>query len=192
MKISVRRITFTAMLTAMTVVLCSFHVPLGFTHIYLVDVAVCTAGILLNPFSAFIAGGVGAFLGDLIFYPAAMTVSLIVRTVQVVIISVFSHYIMKKHPFISSLIGCVIGIFVMAFGYSYFAVLFYSSIEYALTKLPFETLQATVGVVVALPLCYKCRIKEIFDGYVKKDAASANETETAEKVDYKRRDEKTD
>ncbi|MBR0188947.1 MAG: ECF transporter S component, partial [Clostridia bacterium] len=112
MKISVRQITFTAILTAITAALCSFHIPLGFANLYLVDIAVCMAGILLNPFFAFIAGGVGAFLGDLLFYPQAMIVTLIVRTVQVVIISVFSHYIMKKKPFISSLIGCCIGIIV--------------------------------------------------------------------------------
>ena len=169
MKISVRQITFTAILTAITAALCSFHIPLGFANLYLVDIAVCMAGILLNPFFAFIAGGVGAFLGDLLFYPQAMIVTLIVRTVQVVIISVFSHYIMKKKPFISSLIGCCIGIIVMAFGYSYFSALFYSNIEYALAKLPLEALQATVGVIVALPVCYKFRLREILEDYEKKD-----------------------
>ena len=167
MKISVRQITFTAMLMAMTAVLCSFNIPLGFTHLYLVDIAVCMAGILLNPFLAFVAGGVGAFLGDLLFYPPAMVVTLIVRTVQVVVISVFSHYIMKKRPFISSLIGCIIGVIIMAFGYSYFSVLFYSNIEYALSKLPLEALQAAVGVAIALPLCYKFRLREICENYLK-------------------------
>lgn len=169
MKISVRQITFTAVLTAMTAVLCSFNIPLGFTHLYLVDIAVCIAGILLNPFLAFVAGGVGAFLGDLLFYPQAMVVTLIVRTVQVVIISVFSHYIMKNRPFISSLIGCVIGVVIMAFGYSYFAILFYSAREAALAKLPLEALQAAVGVVVALPLCYKLHLREIFEKQIGKN-----------------------
>ena len=169
MKISVRQITFTAILTAITAALCSFHIPLGFANLYLVDIAVCMAGILLSPFFAFIAGAGGAFLGDLLFYPQAMIVTLIVRTVQVVIISVFSHYIMKKKPFISSLIGCCIGIIVMAFGYSYFSALFYSNIEYALAKLPLEALQAAVGVVVALPVCYKFRLREILEDYEKKD-----------------------
>lgn len=181
MKISVRKITFTAVLMAMTTALCAFYVPLGFTHLYLVDIAVCAAGILLTPFFAVIAGGVGAFLGDVFFYPQAMIVTLLVRTVQVVIISVFSHYIMKNKPFLSSLIGCVIGVIVMAFGYSYFAALFYSAIEAALAKLPLEALQAAVGVVVALPLCYKFRLKETLDGYLKKDAVSGTSPETADK-----------
>lgn len=169
MNITVRQITFTAVLTAITAALCSFHIPLGFANLYLVDIAVCMAGILLTPFFAFVAGGVGAFLGDLMFYPQAMLVTLIVRTVQVVIISVFSHYIMKNKPFLSSLIGCIIGILVMAFGYSYFSVLFYSRIEQALAKLPLEALQAAVGVVVALPLCYKFRLRDIFEKRIEKD-----------------------
>ncbi|MBQ9355298.1 MAG: ECF transporter S component [Clostridia bacterium] len=169
MKITVRQITFTAILTAITAALCSFHIPLGFANLYLVDIALCMAGILLSPFFAFVAGACGAFLGDLLFYPQAMLVTLIVRTVQVVIISVFSHYIMKKRPFVSSLIGCCIGIVIMAFGYSYFSVLFYSNIEYALAKLPLEALQAAVGVAVALPVCYKFRLKTLFEDYIRKD-----------------------
>lgn len=181
MKISVRQITFTAILTAITAALCSFHIPLGFANLYLVDIAVCMAGILLNPFLASIAGGVGAFIGDLIFYPQAMVVTLIVRTAQVVVISVFSHYILKNKPFVSSLIGCVIGVLIMALGYSYFSVLFYSRIEQAISKLPLETLQAVIGVTVALPLCYKTGLKDVFESYVKKDAVSAETAETADK-----------
>ena len=169
MKITVRQITFTAMLTAITTALCFFKIPLGFANLYLVDVAVCMAGLLLNPFLAFIAGGVGAFLGDLLFYPQAMVVTLITRAVQVIVISVFSHYIMKKKPFISSLIGCLIGVMIMVSGYCFFATLFYSSIEYAFSKMPLEALQAVVGVVVALPLCYKFRLREILDGYINKN-----------------------
>ena len=180
MKFSVRQITFTAILTAITAALCSFHIPLGFANLYLVDIAVCMAGILLNPFLASIAGGVGAFIGDLIFYPQAMLVTLIVRTAQVVVISVFSHYIMKNKPFLSSLIGCLIGVLIMALGYAYFAVLFYSRIETALAKLPIEAFQAAVGVVVALPLCYKFKIKEAFEEYAQKNVVPEKNSETTE------------
>ena len=165
MKFSVRRITFTAILTAINVILSSFHIPLVFANLYLTDVAVCLAGITLDPFSAIIAGGVGAFIGDFFFYPKAMIVTLIVRSVQSVVISVFSRYIMKNHPFISSLIGVFIGCFIMAIGYAYFAVFFYSTIEVAIFKLPEEFFQAAVGGALALLLCYKFRIREIFEKY---------------------------
>ena len=157
------------MLTAITTALCFFKIPLGFANLYLVDVAVCMAGLLLNPFLAFIAGGVGAFLGDLLFYPQAMVVTLITRTVQVIVISVFSHYVMKKNSVIPAIIGSILGVIIMVSGYCFLAVLFYSSMEYAFSKMPLETLQAVVGVVVALPLCYKFHLREILDGYIDKD-----------------------
>ena len=48
----------------------SFGLPVPGGHLYLNDVIICTAAILLDdPKAAFIVGGVGAFLGDLFFYP---------------------------------------------------------------------------------------------------------------------------
>ena len=171
MKISVRQITFTAMLTAITTALCIVKIPLGFANLYLVDVAVCLAGLLLNPFLAFlafIAGGVGAFLGDLLFYPQAMVVTLITRAVQVIVISIFAHYVKPKKTLVPAIIGCIIGVIIMVAGYCFFAILFYSSIEYAFTKMPFEALQAIVGVIIALPLCFKFRLREILEHYMEK------------------------
>lgn len=57
---------------------------------------ICLAAIILDPVAAFMVGGVGAFLGDLFFYPAPMLVSLVTHGLQAVVISIFSHYIMKK------------------------------------------------------------------------------------------------
>ena len=64
-------------LMAMNVVLSSslFSVPVPGGHLYLNDIIICTASILLDPVGAFLVGGVGAFLGDLLFYPAPMFVS---------------------------------------------------------------------------------------------------------------------
>ena len=58
------RLTTTALLMAMNVALSSFGVPVPGGHLYLNDIVICLAAILLNPFEAFIVGGVGAFLGD--------------------------------------------------------------------------------------------------------------------------------
>ena len=65
----------TAMLMALNVAMSSFgvHVPGG--HLYMNDIVICTAAILLDPLGAFLVGGVGAFLGDLLFYPTPMSPS---------------------------------------------------------------------------------------------------------------------
>ena len=154
---------------AINILFSSFGVPVGFATLYLTDIAVCLAGILLNPVLAVVAGGVGAFLGDLFFYPAAMITTIIVRTVQVIIISVFSHYIMKNKPLISSIIGCAIGIIIMALGYTFLGAVFYKTLEASIAKLPLEALQAAVGVIVAIPICFKFRLRKIVDEYIKKD-----------------------
>ena len=84
----------TAMLMALNVAMSSFGVPVPGGHLYMNDIVICLAAIMLDPFAAFMVGGVGAFLGDLFFYPLPMFVSLVTHGLQAVIISVFSHYVM--------------------------------------------------------------------------------------------------
>ena len=70
-------ICLTAMFMALNVAMSSFGVPVPGGHLYLNDIIICTAAIILDPVAAFIVGGVGAFLGDLFFYPLPMFVSLV-------------------------------------------------------------------------------------------------------------------
>ncbi len=51
------------------------------------DIVICTAAILLDPLGAFVVGGLGAFLGDMFFYPAPMFVSLVTHGLQAAVIS---------------------------------------------------------------------------------------------------------
>lgn len=95
----------TAMFMALNVAMSSFGVPVPGGHLYMNDIIICLAAIILDPFAAFMVGGVGAFLGDFFFYPTPMFVSLVTHGLQAVVISVFSHHVMKKHPIISSGIG---------------------------------------------------------------------------------------
>lgn len=79
----------TAMFMALNVAMSSFGVPVPGGHLYMNDIVICTAAIILDPFAAFMVGGVGAFLGDLLFYPTPMFVSLATHGLQAVVISVF-------------------------------------------------------------------------------------------------------
>ena len=72
-------------------------------------------------------GGVGAFLGDLFFYPTPMWVSLITHGLQAIVISVFSHYVLKKKPVLSSGIGVTVGAVIMVVGYSIGRAFFYGT-----------------------------------------------------------------
>ena len=152
----------TAMFMALNVAMSSFGVPVPGGHLYMNDIIICTAAIILDPFAAFMVGGVGAFLGDLFFYPLPMFVSLVTHGLQAVVISVFSHYVMKDHPVLASGIGVTVGAVIMVVGYSLGRAFIYSTPEYALLKLPYQILQAAVGAVVGMILCWKCGIKDLY------------------------------
>lgn len=166
-RLSARRttvwLTTTAMLMAANIALSSFGMPVPGGHLYLNDIVICTAAILLEPLGAFLVGGVGAFLGDLFFYPTPMFVSLVTHGVQAIVISVFAHYVFKKHKALSSAIGVTIGAIIMIVGYSLGRAFIYSTPEYAIAKLPFQILQAVVGAVLGMILCFPCGIRKLYN-----------------------------
>jgi uncharacterized membrane protein len=156
------------MFMALNVAMSSFGVPVPGGHLYMNDIVICLAAIILDPFAAFMVGGVGAFLGDLFFYPLPMFVSLVTHGLQAVVISLFSHYVLKKHPIISSGIGVAVGAVIMVVGYSLGRAFIYSTPEYAILKMPYQILQAVVGAVLGMVLCWGCGIHKLYDKMITK------------------------
>ena len=174
-KFTTIRITVVALFIALTIAMCSFGIPVPGGHLYLVDVIIVTAAILLNPVEAFIVGGIGSFLGDLIFYPTPMFVSLVTHGVQAVVISVFAHYILKKHPKISSGIGVSIGAIIMVAGYTFGKAFIYSTVEYAILKLPYECAQGILGAVFGMLLVYRAGLKKRYNNIIGNQEANLHE-----------------
>ena len=156
----------TAMFMALNVIMSSFGVPVPGGHLYMNDIIICTAAILMDPLAAFAVGGVGAFLGDLLFYPAPMFVSLVTHGLQAVVISLFSHRVLKKHPVLASGIGVAVGAVIMVVGYSLGRAYIYSTPEYALAKLPYQILQAGVGAVAGMLICWKCGVAKLYQKHM--------------------------
>ena len=156
------RLTVTALLMAMNIALSSFGIPVPGGHLYLNDVVICLAALLLNPIEAFVVGGIGAFLGDVFFYPAPMFVSLVTHGLQAMVISLIARQTLGKRPRLESAIGVAVGAVIMVVGYSLGRAYVYSTPEYALLKLPFQILQAAVGAVVGPLLCWRCGIRKLF------------------------------
>ena len=154
---------------AMNIALSSFGVPVPGGHLYLNDIVICLAAILFDPVAAFMVGGVGAFLGDLFFYPTPMFVSLVTHGLQAVVISVFSHYVLKKHPKVSSGIGVTLGAVIMVVGYSLGRAFIYATPAAAAAKLPFQILQAAVGAVVGMILCWPCGLHKVYNAKILKN-----------------------
>lgn len=155
-EIPTRKLTVTALLLAMNIIMSSsiLSIPVPGGHMYLNDLIIVTAAVLLEPFYAFVVGGVGAFLGDLLFYPAPMFVSLAVHGAQALLISLFVHCWMKARPVPASVVGTVLGWIVTFVGYSLGRAFVYSTPAYAVAKLPFQILQTAVGSAAALFLCW--------------------------------------
>lgn len=156
----------TAIFMALNVIMSSFSIPVPGGHLYMNDVVICTAAILMDPLAAFLVGGVGAFLGDLLFYPTPMFVSLATHGLQAIVISLFAHRVMKKHPAVASGIGVTLGAFIMVAGYSLGRAFIYSTPKYALLKLPYQFLQAGVGAAVGMLLCWKCGLRRLYNDRV--------------------------
>lgn len=156
-------ITTTALFMAMNVAMSSFGIPVPGGHFYLNDVVICVAAILLDPVSAFIVGGVGAFLGDLFFYPTPMFVSLVTHGLQAVVISLCARRIRGRHEWTGAAIGVAIGAVIMVVGYSLGRAYIYATPEYAVLKLPYQILQAVIGAVAGVLLCWRGHLKEIFE-----------------------------
>ena len=148
-------ICMTALFMALNILMSSFGMPVPGGRLYLNDVIICTAAILLpSAKAAFIVGGVGAFLGDLFFYPTPMFVSLATHGLQAVVICHLAHrdgtVTLKNAAW-----GVFLGAIIMVVGYSLGRAFIYSTPYYAYLKLPYQVLQAAVGAVGGLLLCFK-------------------------------------
>lgn len=172
MHASTKKLTITAVLMSMVIAMCSFSIPVPGGHMYLNDVIIVTAAILLDPFHAFIAGGIGAFLGDLFFYPTPMFVSLAVHGFQSIAISLCTRHLPGKNRVRASIIGVVIGWIITFTGYTLGRAFIYSTPAMAIAKLPFQILQTAVGSCAALLICWKGRIVELYEKIIGKDGYS--------------------
>jgi len=156
------KLAVTALFMSMNIALSSFSIPVPGGHLYLNDIVICLAAILMDPLQAFAVGGIGAFIGDFLFYPAPMFVSLVTHGLQAVVISLFSHRLLKNNPRLASGIGVAVGAVIMVVGYSLGRAFVYSTPEYALLKLPFQVLQAAAGAVFGMLLCWKLGIHKLY------------------------------
>ncbi|MDY4920322.1 MAG: ECF transporter S component [Phascolarctobacterium sp.] len=155
-------ITITALFMALNIMMSSFGMPVPGGRCYLNDVIICTAAILLDdPKAAFLVGGVGAFLGDLFFYPTPMFVSLATHGLQAVVICLIAHR-GKEVTLKNAALGVFLGAIIMVVGYSLGRAFIYSTPHYAYIKLPYQILQATVGAVGGILLCFKGGLLDSF------------------------------
>ncbi|MBO7703629.1 MAG: ECF transporter S component [Solobacterium sp.] len=156
-------LTVTAILMGMNIAMSSFGIPVPGGHFYLNDIVITAAALLLDPLHAFIVGGVGAFLGDLFFYPTPMFVSLVTHGIQAVAVSLIAHHSTKENEMKMGWIAAFVGMLINVVGYTIGRSFIYATPEAAMLKLPFQIIQAGVGSALGVLLVYRLGLREQFD-----------------------------
>lgn len=168
-RVSTTALCLTALFIGINIMLSSFGLPVPGGRLYLNDIIICTASILLdNYWCAFAVGGIGAFLGDLFFYPTPMFVSLVTHGVQALVISYCANKLFGKPCLKGAIIGVLIGAVIMVVGYSLGRAFIYSTPHYAYIKLPYQILQAAVGAFFGVMLTYKAGLLDSYNRIINK------------------------
>lgn len=76
------KLTVTGLFMAMNIALSSFGILFPGGHLYLNDILICLAAILMDLLEAFAIGGLCAFIGDFLFYPAPIFIFLVTHGMQ--------------------------------------------------------------------------------------------------------------
>ena len=75
----------------------------------------------------------------------------------------FAHNLFKEKKALGAGIGVVLGAIIMVIGYTLGRAFVYSTPEYAIIKLPFEILQAGIGAVMGMVLCFSRNLAQRFE-----------------------------
>ena len=154
-----RVLTLTALFTGMNIALSSFGIPVPGGHLYLNDIVITAAALLLDPIDAFIVGGVGAFLGDLFFYPTPMFVSLVTHGLQAVVISLVAHSGKEEESLKRMILAAALGAVINVVGYTFGRAFIYATPQASMLKFPFQVIQAGLGAVLGVFLVHRLDLK---------------------------------
>jgi len=162
---STKWITYTAVLTAL-VVATSFIPPIPippFGSIYWCDGIIYIAAYLLDPLSAFLTGGLGTLLYDLIHGNAAMMLpSFIIHGLQGAAVSALVHCVFpKKAEALWAGVASFVGALIVISGYFILRVAIQErGWEYAAFRIVANVLQEIIGVSLAMIICFATTFKK--------------------------------
>jgi uncharacterized membrane protein len=144
-----KKLTTTALMAAVVFVATMVvKIPVGQGYLNFGDAAVFLSGLLLPPAYAFTAGAIGSSLADMIGYPIYIPATFILKGLMALIVSKAKSKSIK-----GKIIYMVLGGLVMVGGYYlYEAFILYGNILSPLYYIPFNILQFSVGIIIALIL----------------------------------------
>lgn len=153
-------ITYTAVLTAL-VVATNFipPIPTPAGRIYWVDGVVLIAAFLMDPLAAFIAGGLGSLLYDVLQSPAMMLPSLLIHGLQGAIVSALLHYVFpKKAEPLWAAISALAGAVEVVLGYFIYRTITLG-VPTAALNIARNVIQEVIGISIGMVICYATTFK---------------------------------
>lgn len=160
-----RTIAYTALMTALVTVTGLIGITLGTGYINFGDTAILIAGALFGPWTGCIAGGLGAFLTDLIVYPTTMWFTLAIKALEGMLAGLIVRYgvcrmkqvrlPLKIGTHIAANLLCTAE---MVLGYYLTQRFLWGTAVSAWTQLPWDTLQASVSSVLSVVMLYGLRL----------------------------------
>lgn len=168
---STRTIAYAAMMTALVCVTGLIGVNVGTGYLNFGDTMILVAASLFGPVTGLIAGGLGAFLTDLIVYPATMWFTLAIKGLEGLLCGLAVRYGMRvvakrpkavraaAHAGLSLLCTAE-----MVIGYYLTQRFLWGTAISAWEQLPFDALQAVVSATLSAALIYGLRLQELVRG----------------------------
>lgn len=173
-KLSIKFIAYTGLMTALVYVCTLIGVTTPIGNFNIGDSAILITAAIFNPFSAMIAGGLGAFLADLTTYPATMLYTLVIKSIEGLAAGFFFMLIYKRFDKIENpskkdvalkivfaTLNCVVWTLFMAGGYFICKAFMYGTLQSALTSLPKNILQAFVSTLIAMLVVYVAKLEKL-------------------------------
>lgn len=165
-KLSTRAVAYIGISTAMVMVATLLGFSSAQFYFNLGDSVIMMIAALLGPFSAMIAGGLGAFFADMIVYPATMLYTLVIKAIEGFVAGLLLKIIFYKFDklavdgaltkkqtaveIVLVLLTMLLSTSIMMCGYFICQVFMYGTMESALVALPMDAAQAAISTCVAM------------------------------------------
>jgi len=183
-RFATRAVAYTALMTALVYVGTLVGYSGNLFYFNLGDSVILIAAALLGPVSGAIAGGLGAFLGDLTVYPATMLFTLVIKFIEGFVSGLLFKYIYKKYDkcvcvpeeergedyallkrkadvlkTVFSSLAALLSTAIMYIGYFICQTFMYGTYAGAIVALPFDVAQGVISTAVAILCLYALKLE---------------------------------
>jgi uncharacterized membrane protein len=145
---------FAALVCVATAVF-TISIPATSGYFNLGETVIYVAALLFGALVGALAGGVGAAIADMILAPQFAIGTLVIKCSEGYIVGYLSRKLSSRHrnSIIANAVAIIAGGAVMIIGYFLYEQLFLNyTFSAALIEVPFNVVQMTVGLVVAIPI----------------------------------------